>query len=123
MKSYNNSVLNNKSAMREEQLRRYKTIAYLFLLIIVSLLIVLTIIKINKTNTKAFASLNGEYSYSSVMVEEGDTLYSIARKYSTEYPGSTDAFIREVRTVNNLNSDNIYAGQYIIIPVFNNYAD
>ncbi len=56
--------------------------------------------------------------YSSIEIENGDTLWSIAEKYiSTEYESIYD-YIRELKQMNNLTSDNIIAGQNITVAYY-----
>ena len=57
--------------------------------------------------------------YKSIMVEHGDTLWSIA----TEHMGDTSdtkSFVEEIRKLNGLHGDNITAGSYLVIPYYSN---
>lgn len=58
---------------------------------------------------------NKELTYVEIIVQEGDTLWNIARPY---YDGKSDyrKFIHEIRKLNDLNEGIIYPGQIIIIP-------
>lgn len=51
----------------------------------------------------------------SITVEKGDTLWSIANKYSQN--GDVRKFIYEVKKINNLNSSEIYQGCELLIPI------
>ena len=56
-------------------------------------------------------------SFQSLEIRNGDSLLSIAKEYAiseTEY----DAYINEVKSINNLKSDTIHAGCYLVIPVY-----
>ena len=56
--------------------------------------------------------------YTNICVESGETLSSIAdRYYSLDFP-SKGAYIDEVRFINHLDSDRIYAGELLIVPYF-----
>ena len=70
-------------------------------------------------NTKAAEDRAGTKYYKSVMVQSGDTLWSIADKYmdDIEYIDERD-FIKEVKSINHMDSDNISYGTYIIVPYF-----
>ena len=58
--------------------------------------------------------------FSTIKVEEGDTLWSIAQVYySYEYSDYTE-YIEEVKDINNMKDENIKKGNYIIVPY---YAD
>ncbi len=57
----------------------------------------------------------------SVLIKKGDTLSSIA----TEYAGkrshlSDDEYMRQIIQLNNLKSEHIQAGHYILLPDFRN---
>jgi LysM repeat protein len=43
------------------------------------------------------------------VVQQGDTLFSLARRYG--------ATVEDLQRANNLTDDNIYVGQQLIIPV------
>lgn len=56
-----------------------------------------------------------QITYESVRIAGGDSLWSIAR----EYRGIEDTadFVEELKVLNNLSSDRIQAGSYILVPV------
>ena len=54
-----------------------------------------------------------------VYVEYGDTLWSIAKEnMSPEYKNEAQ-LIDEIKKINHLYTDDIYAGDYILVPYFN----
>ena len=56
----------------------------------------------------------------SIEIQRGDTLWSIASKYySDEYDDMND-YIKEIKYSNGMYSDDIHTGNYIIVPY---YAD
>lgn len=58
--------------------------------------------------------------YTSIVIEQGDTLWGIASEYVTpEYDGVED-YIREVRALNHMDGDCIRAGQYLMVPYYTN---
>lgn len=53
-----------------------------------------------------------------VLVEKGDTLWDIANIfYSKEYK-DMNAFIDEIKSCNNMTSDTIWEGNYLIVPYY-----
>lgn len=56
--------------------------------------------------------------YSSIMVNYGDSLWSIADTYCDEHYESKADYIAEVVHINHLLDDKITAGQYLIIPYY-----
>lgn len=56
--------------------------------------------------------------FTSVMVQPGDTLSSIARNYMDDHYDSVDAYITEVRLTNHMLDDDVYAGDFLIVPYY-----
>ena len=57
--------------------------------------------------------------YTSVQIQSGDTLWSIADMYMTEEYASIDTYIDEVRSINHIAAgDMIHAGQYLTVPYY-----
>lgn len=53
--------------------------------------------------------------YESVRIEQGDTLWSIANKYVDNTSLSVNDYIKEIKRLNNLTTDSITYGQYLIV--------
>ncbi|MGN0155573.1 MAG: LysM peptidoglycan-binding domain-containing protein [Lachnospiraceae bacterium] len=66
---------------------------------------------------QADESIEYDKSFMSIEIENGDTLTSIAREYAVSEAEYTD-YIAEVKSINNLKSDTIHAGCYLMIPVY-----
>ena len=58
--------------------------------------------------------------YRSVLISEGDTLWDIADEHNDKALShmSNNEYIKEIESINKINSDNITAGNYVIVPVF-----
>lgn len=63
---------------------------------------------------------NREKFYTSIVVKEGDTLWSLADEYMTRDYEDRDAFMDEVRQMNDLTGSVIHSGSTLLIPY---YAD
>lgn len=61
--------------------------------------------------------LEYEKSFISIEITEGDTLTSIATQYAPA-PSAYDSYVEEVKTMNNLTSDTIHSGCYLLIPCY-----
>ena len=59
-----------------------------------------------------------QISYISVPIVASDTLSGIAGEYYSDEFGSLESYIAKIKEYNSLTSDNIYAGNYLIIPVY-----
>ncbi len=53
--------------------------------------------------------------YTSIQIEEGDTLWEIADRYGNTALQSNDEYIREIKKMNHLIDDTIKAGSYLTI--------
>ena len=53
--------------------------------------------------------------YKSITVESGDSLWGLAEEYITDDYESIDEYIVVLKDINNLNSDNLKAGDKIIV--------
>lgn len=69
-------------------------------------------------STKASDNTSAYKYYTSIAVEKGDTLWSIASKYMTGEYSDVDDYINEVKYLNHLDSNGIYAGEYLTIPYY-----
>lgn len=54
----------------------------------------------------------------SVMVEQDDTIWTIAGRYYTDECGSMKEYVSEIKQCNSLDSDTIYAGYPLVVPVW-----
>ena len=67
---------------------------------------------------KAKGSSSRTKKLTSVYVESGDSLWSIAEEYYTPECGSMKEYIKEIKQTNSLKSDSIHAGNYLLIPYY-----
>lgn len=56
-------------------------------------------------------------SYMKITVSEGDSLWTIAERYSSDYSLSVHEFIKWVEQQNGITGDTIHPGDELIIPV------
>ena len=56
-----------------------------------------------------------ERFYTSIRLEEGDTLWSIAQAYYRNSDESIEDYVRELRQINSLSDDHIDAGHYLTV--------
>lgn len=56
--------------------------------------------------------------YTSILIEKGDTLWSIASEHMTPEYDRIEDYICEVRRLNHIFGDGIYAGEYLTIPCY-----
>lgn len=56
--------------------------------------------------------------YTSVRISKGDSLWTIAVTHMGEGYDDVRAYIEEVKALNQLTSDRIHAGQYLLLPYY-----
>lgn len=64
------------------------------------------------------AQIDGEKSVKNVLVCEGDSLWSIAKENYTELDGSLSDYVNEIRMTNQMSSDAVRVGTYLIVPYY-----
>ncbi|NLP35382.1 MAG: LysM peptidoglycan-binding domain-containing protein [Clostridiales bacterium] len=108
-------IKRNNISNRKVWLRRRRTLLFGFLLLI--FLVMFSIIFITKTVT-AERNMDRMKMVTSVQIKKGDTLWSIASSYITDEYNDIDDYIEEIKISNGLTSDMIHAGNYIIVPYY-----
>jgi cell division protein YceG involved in septum cleavage len=56
--------------------------------------------------------------YEKVQIEDGDSLWSIARAHYAEPCGDIRDYVDQIKACNDLESDHITEGQYLCVPVY-----
>jgi hypothetical protein len=90
-------------------------------LVIVAVIIFISLVYIlssHKTAPESSASNASKKYYTCITVEQGDTLWDIAGRYMTEEYASTQEYIDEVISINNMNTDVIVDGTNLLVPYY-----
>lgn len=61
---------------------------------------------------------SGYKSYTSIEIRPGDSLWSIASEHMTEEYESVRDYVKEIKSLNDLKSDEIHAGKFLLIPYY-----
>lgn len=120
MRVYNDKLSEKVNAQlnrRERTVRIQKRFLAIAGILLVSILILLG------TSIRAFASSHSDSKpvykyYTSVMVESGDTLWSLADEYIDEYDIDKTDYIKEVCELNHLQNDEIHSGEYLVVAYY-----
>lgn len=109
----------NSRTQRESEQKR---IAALFCSVIA--VVIICSILFGTINTQAApAEITTKY-YTSIQIESGDTLWSIANEYITGEYSDINDYIDEICTINHISKDEIHTGKYLVVPYyFTNTAD
>ena len=116
-KSY---VSKNSSNLKKQQ--RTRQIYQRLLSSILCLAIIAAIFSVNFFLVKAKASSENEafkYKYyTSITIESGETLWDIAGEFISDDFTSVQDYIKEVKHINHITEDEIYAGEELIVPYY-----
>ena len=87
--------------------------------LLMAIAIMVTVICAFATTSNAKQDHNMYKYYTSVQVEDGDSLWSIAKEYSdVDSDASYTDYIDEVKQINHISGDDIHAGEYLTIPYY-----
>jgi LysM repeat protein len=111
-----NTARRNIKRARIVQLRKRLFLSGTVIAVLLVMVFTITGLKdVNATNN----SDNPMYKYyTSYEIQPGDTLTSIAQRYTVNSNVSISEYIREVKKNNNLVSDRITSGNYIVISYY-----
>jgi len=97
----------------------YLLIGKLAVITIFMIFLFLFVLFVLPERTAAASNAEGKtYTITSVQIEKGDSLWSLASFYFTDEFSSVEEYITEIKRMNGLSSDVLYAGNYILIPQF-----
>ena len=86
---------------------------------IIVAIIIAAVLYVSITHMDASEADASTKYYTCISVESGDSLWDIAQKYMTDEYTSTQDYIDEVVSINNLNNDSsIVAGTNLVIPYY-----
>lgn len=105
------SIVRNAMIVSNSERTRFNLIIIITMILVTATVICFTLL----TSASEETILHGDKYYSSVQIQESDTLWGLALEYNTDASISTQDYINLIKQVNGLQSDTIYAGQHIII--------
>lgn len=98
-----------------EKVKRPSREGLLFMLIMLVVVISVLCVTIKVTATP---NNQRDIQVKSVLIEEGDTLWSIASENMSSEYGSMDEYVDAIKECNHISSDYIYEGNYLIVPYY-----
>lgn len=111
-----------RSIIQEYRHRKQRRRAVLILCFFAMLILMASIVIFSFSRHASYAARQGSSSskyFKSIEIEKGDTLWSIAQEnMDANYYKNVSEYISEIKTVNTLVSDDVKAGNYIIIPYY-----
>lgn len=100
---------------RTRQLRRRVIIGLLSVILVI---VIAILARPFAQKTSASTTVETYKYYTSMTIESGDTLTSIAKAHMDLYPGDVKDYVSEVMYINSLSTDTIYAGNTLYIPYY-----
>ena len=85
---------------------------------IIFLSVVCVILIVNNSSYAAVENSERTLCYRAILVQQGDSLWSIARENITEEWKSINEYVEVIKRFNTLDGENIFAGSYISIPYY-----
>ncbi len=122
MRKYNHKIskkANESLNKRAAVVRRQKLLLGLVIILLVSLGILFGTSVNTLASSKADVASFNKY-YTSIQIEYGDTLWDIADEYIGEFNVSKTKYIEEICQLNNIDENEIHAGDYIVVPYYSN---
>ncbi|MFV0464869.1 MAG: LysM peptidoglycan-binding domain-containing protein [Lachnospiraceae bacterium] len=88
----------------------------IFMAVVLTFLLVSSLLE--STQTQAAAQYSTEKCYTSLQIEEGDTLWEIAETYCGGSNANIQKYVTELKMLNHIQEDQITAGEYLVIPYY-----
>ncbi len=83
----------------------------------IAVVLVISLLQLS-TNVNAEKLQSSTKHITSIQIEKGDTLWSIASQYITDEYDNMNDYIKEIKKTNGLTSDTIHEGKYLVIPYY-----
>lgn len=114
-------IMRDVNSLREARAIQVKKEKTRLLLIAAIIIIVVSIISFSfLSSAKEISSSNDGFHYESILIESGDSLWSIVKAYDLDSYISTQDAIDNLMQLNNITNTTIYEGEYLIIFCSNN---
>lgn len=107
-----------KKLSMKRQTSFYDYARFLFAACVILLLFLAVLFFLPGRNASAKNNMEPVYKIASVSVKEGDSLWSIASKYYSKEFSSLQDYISEIKRMNCMVDDTIYAGGYLLVPYY-----
>ena len=89
------------------------------LMLLISIVSVFTLLLSFKMVSNARESVEYDLCYTSVYVNPGDTLWTIADEFVTTYENTREDFVKEVMRINHMaDAKDLRSGNYVIVPYY-----
>lgn len=115
--TYESFQVKKKQTSRRAAVNKNSPERYMLLLLPLVVLSILMILYCNTVTATNKIQSDQKY-FKSILIEKGDSLWSIAQSNISSEWKSVEAYIDEIMELNKLSSDIIHEGNYISIPYY-----
>ena len=112
-------MINRRVIKTRREAKRNQRIA-LYAIVLIAVLAFTGSILFCSTKAQAAPAEPTYKYYTSIQIQKGDTLWSIADSYITDEYKDKKEYIQEICSINHISEDDIHSGQYITIPYYSN---
>lgn len=111
--------MNNIKLKKKTYTNKFKIHILIFSIILISSLVLGCNFMNSNSTINKHSQTNRKY-YTSIMIENGDTLWGIANKYyaHSDETTSINEYIKEIKLVNGLTDEQINTGEYLTLPYY-----
>lgn len=103
--------------MNARRKRKLQILIFLFIaFVFTAVLLIRSCVIVANAGTKETAS-NYKY-YTSIEIQRGDSLWSIAETYISDEYDSVQDYIDEIKSINHITDDTITQGSYLCVPYY-----
>lgn len=109
-----------EKAKRMKKIRTFQRnlhVAAATFVIIAGLALTMSVLRTHAQNSMGGQQPIYKY-YTSIVVEYGDSLYSLAEEYASAGNQSIQDYVKEVMHINHMEDETLCSGQYLIIPYY-----
>lgn len=109
--------IRNNRRKRQQELKRKGF--FLFLSLVITITISTAFFGFSAKASDPSEEISYKY-YTSIVIKEGDSLWSLAEENWDNHFKSKKAYIEEIKEINGLTDETLISGQYLIIPYYSN---
>ncbi|MCM1161638.1 MAG: LysM peptidoglycan-binding domain-containing protein [Roseburia sp.] len=109
-------IRNNKKR-RQQELKRKG----IFFILSIAIMVVISTACFGFSSKASDSQKETYYKYyTSIVIQDGDSLWSLAEKNYDGHFKSKKAYIDEIKKINGLSDETLISGQYLIVPYYSN---
>ncbi len=122
LRAYEELLLREYRNKQKRMLRIRQLHRRIFLVVLTAVLVLLLTVSYHAILSEATTNdkdISFKY-YTSIEIQHGDSLWTLAKEYAGEEYASAEDYIHEVMQINHMREETLIAGQYLIIPYYSN---